>query len=67
MCARISIHPTCCVPGVHAAAFTALVSASRRRGAWFGGAAEGESSFPLTDGEHLAASRIFFAALTSRS
>jgi hypothetical protein len=53
--------------GVHAAAFTALIRASRRRGAWLGGAAEGENLFPLTDGEHLAANRIFIAALTSRS
>jgi hypothetical protein len=53
--------------GVHAAAFTALILASRRRGAWHGGAAEGEDSFPHTDGEHLAANRIFLAALTSRS
>jgi hypothetical protein len=30
--------------GVHAAAFTALIRASRRRGAWLGGAAEGEKS-----------------------
>ncbi len=53
--------------GVHAAAFTALVRASRRRDAWLGGAVEGEDSFPLTDGDDLAANRIFFAALTSRS
>jgi len=53
--------------GVHAAAFTALIPASRRQAAWLGGAAEGEDSFPLTDGEHLAANRIFLAALTSRS
>jgi D-alanyl-D-alanine carboxypeptidase len=54
-------------PGVHAAAFTALIRASRRRDAWLGGAAEGEDSFPQTDGEHLAADKMFFAALTSRS
>jgi hypothetical protein len=53
--------------GVHAAAFATLIRASRRRDAWLGGAAEGEDSFPQTDGEHLAADRIFFAALTSRS
>jgi hypothetical protein len=55
------------ISGVHAAVFTALIRASRRRGAWLGGAVEGEDSFPLMDGEHLAANRIFFAALTSRS
>jgi hypothetical protein len=48
-------------------AFTALILASRRRDAWHGGEAEGEDSFPHTDGEHLAANRIFLAALTSRS
>jgi hypothetical protein len=56
-----------CLSGVHAAAFTALIRASRRRGAWLGGAAEGDDSFPLTEGEHLAPDRMFFAALTSRS
>jgi hypothetical protein len=53
--------------GVHAAAFPALIRASRRRDAWLGGAVEGEGLFPLMDGEHLAANRIFFAPLTSRS
>ena len=50
--------------GVHAAAVRALVLASRRRDAWLGGAPDGESSFPLTDVEHLHAHRMFFAALT---
>jgi hypothetical protein len=53
--------------GVHVAAVSALIAASRRRDAWLGGAPDGEDSFPLTDGEHLAASTMFFAALTSRS
>jgi len=53
--------------GVHAAAFAALILTSRRRDAWLGGAIEGDDSFPPMDGEHLAASLIFFAALTSRS
>jgi hypothetical protein len=53
--------------GVHAAAFTALIRASRRRNAWLGGAVAGEDLFPLMDGEHLAANRIFLAPLRSRS
>ncbi len=60
-------HGCVSMAGVHAAAFTALIRASRRRDAWLGGAVEGEDSFPLMDGEHLAADRMFFAALTSRS
>ena len=53
--------------GVHAAAVSALIPASRRRDAWLGGAPDGEDSFPLMDGEHLAANRMFRAALTSLS
>jgi hypothetical protein len=53
--------------GVHAAAFTALIRASRGRDAWLGGAVEGESSVPQMGGEHPPANRIFIAALTSLS
>jgi hypothetical protein len=53
--------------GVHAAAVTTLIPASRRRVASLGGVGDGEDLFPQTDGEHLSASRIFFAALTSLS
>jgi len=35
--------------------------------AWRGGAVEGESSFPQTDGDDLAADKMFFAALASLS
>jgi hypothetical protein len=44
---------------------SALIPASHRLNAWLGGAPDGEDSFPLTDGEHLPADRMFFAALTS--
>jgi hypothetical protein len=40
--------------GVHAATLRALLRASRRRGAWSGGAPAGEDSFPRT---HLHAAR----------
>ena len=53
--------------GVHAAAFTALILALRRRGAWRGGAVEGESLFPPTDGNDLAASLMFAAEQRSLS
>jgi hypothetical protein len=53
--------------GVHVAALSTLIPALHRRGAWLGGVTEGDGSFPPTDGEHLAASKIFFAALTSLS
>jgi ABC-type multidrug transport system fused ATPase/permease subunit len=55
------------VAGVHAAAVSTLIPALQRRVAWLGGVTDGEDSFPQTDGKHLPASRIFFAALTSRS
>ena len=53
--------------GVHAAAVSALVFALRRRDVGLGGDADGEDSFPQTNGEHLPASLMFIAELTSRS
>ena len=53
--------------GAHAAAFSALIRASHRLDVWLGGATESDDSFPLTDGGHLPADRMFRAALTSRS
>jgi hypothetical protein len=53
--------------GVHAAAFSALIPASRRRSVGLGGCAEIDGSFPLTDGEHLPTDWTLIAALTSRS
>ena len=55
------------IPGVHAAAFTALILALRRRGARLGGAVEGESLCPPTDGDDLAADSMFSAEQTSLS
>ncbi len=53
--------------GVHAAVFTALILALRRRGAWRGGAVEDEGSCPYMDGDILAADLMFFAEQTSLS
>ena len=55
------------IPGVHAAAVSALVPDLRRRDVGLGGDADGEDSFPQTDGEHLPASLMLIADLTSRS
>ena len=54
-------------PGAHAAAVRDLIPALRGRGARRGAITDGKDSFPLTDGGDLPASRMFFAALTSRS
>jgi hypothetical protein len=57
----------CGKAGAHAAAVRDLIPALRGRGARRGALTDGNDSFPLTDGGHLPASRMFFAALTSRS
>jgi hypothetical protein len=53
--------------GAHAAVFSALIRASHRLDVWLDGAAETDSSFPLTDGGDLPADSMLRAALTSRS
>jgi hypothetical protein len=61
----MSLPQTQYMTGVHAAGVNALIPASHRPDAWLGGAPEGESLFPRTDGDDLPANRIFLAALTS--
>jgi hypothetical protein len=51
--------------GAHAATVSVPILAGVRFR--IGGTAFGEDSFPLTDGGHLPADRMFLAALTSRS
>ncbi len=53
--------------GAHAAAVRDLIPALRGRDARRGAITDDKGSFPQTDGGHLPAARMFFAALTSRS
>jgi hypothetical protein len=53
--------------GAHAATASAPILGVVSTHVWLGGTALGKDSFPLTDGGHLPADRMFRAALTSRS